>query len=56
MHLSEIAVHAGDPVRAGEVIGKTGRSGRVTGPHLHFGVRVHGKWVNPLPLVAKDQS
>lgn len=56
MHLSEIAMQAGDSVRAGDVIGKTGRSGRVTGPHLHFGVRVHGKWVNPLPLVAKDQS
>jgi len=56
MHLSEIAVQAGDHVRAGDVIGKTGRSGRVTGPHLHFGVRVHEKWVNPLPLVAKNQS
>ncbi|MFP4481890.1 MAG: M23 family metallopeptidase [Thermovirgaceae bacterium] len=56
MHLSEIAVQTGDPVGAGDVIGKTGQSGRVTGPHLHFGVRVHGKWVNPLPLVASDQS
>jgi murein DD-endopeptidase MepM/ murein hydrolase activator NlpD len=55
MHLSEIAVKAGDTVRPGDLVGKTGRSGRVTGPHLHFGVRVHGKWVNPLPLVAADQ-
>ncbi|MGC9372102.1 MAG: M23 family metallopeptidase [Thermovirgaceae bacterium] len=56
MHLSEIAVQDGDTVRPGDLVGKTGRSGRVTGPHLHFGVRVHGKWVNPLPLIARDQS
>ncbi len=56
MHLSEIAVSTGDRVRSGDLVGKTGCSGRVTGPHLHFGVRVHGKWVNPLPLVAKGQS
>lgn len=52
MHLSEIAVKAGDMVEPTDVIGKTGQSGRVTGPHLHFGVRVQGKWVNPLSLLA----
>jgi murein DD-endopeptidase MepM/ murein hydrolase activator NlpD len=50
MHLSEISVKAGDKVEPGDLVGKTGQTGRVTGPHLHFGVRVQGKWVNPLPL------
>ena len=56
MHLSEISVKAGDIVKTGDLVGKTGQSGRVTGPHLHFGVRVQGKWVNPLPLFEGDLS
>jgi murein DD-endopeptidase MepM/ murein hydrolase activator NlpD len=38
MHLSEIAVRAGQLVRRGEVIGRTGVTGNATTPHLHFGV------------------
>ncbi len=47
-HLSKIMVRPGDVVRRGETIGLVGSSGRSTGPHLHYEVRVDGKAVNPL--------
>lgn len=50
-HLSEIVVQEGQRVTRGEVIGKVGASGRASGPHLHWGVRVNGARVNPYSLL-----
>ena len=46
-HLSEIDVGVGDTVRAGGIVGKLGSTGRSTGPHLHYEVRVKGEAVDP---------
>lgn len=49
-HLSEAKVKAGDRVERGQVIGAVGATGRATGPHLHWGLRVGGARVNPLAI------
>jgi murein DD-endopeptidase MepM/ murein hydrolase activator NlpD len=50
-HLSAIEVKTGDAVESGQVLGKVGATGRVTGPHLHWGLTVERARVNPLQLV-----
>ncbi len=51
-HLSELLVKNGDAVQRGQAIGKVGATGRVTGPHLHFGARWRGAKVDPQLLLA----
>lgn len=55
-HLSEIDVKVGDALRTGEILGKVGATGRVTGPHLHWGLTVERARVNPLQLVSVVRS
>jgi murein DD-endopeptidase MepM/ murein hydrolase activator NlpD len=50
-HLSEITVQDGQAVKRGQVIGKVGASGRASGPHLHWGVRLNGARVDPTALI-----
>jgi murein DD-endopeptidase MepM/ murein hydrolase activator NlpD len=52
-HLSEFKVETGAAVRKGEVIALSGMSGRVTGPHLHWGARLSGARVDPFELLHK---
>ena len=47
-HMSRIVVKEGQYVKKGQVIGYVGSTGNSTGPHLHFGLLIQGKFVNPL--------
>jgi murein DD-endopeptidase MepM/ murein hydrolase activator NlpD len=50
-HMSRFSAQIGQKVAAGNVIGAIGSSGRSTGPHLHFEVRIHDRPVNPRPFL-----
>jgi murein DD-endopeptidase MepM/ murein hydrolase activator NlpD len=52
MHLSQFEVKEGDKIEKGQVIGRSGDTGRVTGPHLHMSVRWSGEYLDPAKLLA----
>ena len=52
-HQSKLLVHVGQRVKARQVIGKIGSTGRSTGPHLHLGVYKYGKPINPKRVIHK---
>jgi murein DD-endopeptidase MepM/ murein hydrolase activator NlpD len=54
IHLSKFRVKRGDSVEKGQVIGEIGATGRVTGPHLHWGVKIRGNRVDPFALLYLD--
>jgi murein DD-endopeptidase MepM/ murein hydrolase activator NlpD len=51
MHFSRIDVHEGQHVKAGDRLGLSGATGRVTGPHLHWAVRWQGAYLDPVKLL-----
>ncbi len=51
-HLSKILVKKGDKIEKGQVIAKSGATGRVTGPHLHYSLILGGQFVDPIPLLS----
>ena len=54
-HMSRLNVAPGQSVRKGDVIGYVGTTGRSTGPHLHYEVRIAGEAVNPVPYLREEQ-
>jgi murein DD-endopeptidase MepM/ murein hydrolase activator NlpD len=50
-HMSAILVHVGDHVTRGQQVGRMGSTGRSTGNHLHYEVRIDGRAVNPIPFM-----
>jgi murein DD-endopeptidase MepM/ murein hydrolase activator NlpD len=55
-HFSRFRVKRGDFIQKGDVIGEIGSSGRVTGPHLHWGIKVQGSRVDPFSLLSLSFS
>ena len=55
-HLSSMRVHEGEIVEPEAIVGLVGATGRVTGPHLHWSVRLNGARVDPLSLVAATRN
>ncbi len=53
-HMSRLNVYSGQRIRKGDVIGYIGSTGRSTGPHLHYEVRIAGVAVNPVPYLQTD--
>ncbi|OJF93490.1 M23 family metallopeptidase [Pararhizobium antarcticum] len=51
-HLSNILVNVGDRITAGDAIAESGSTGRSTGPHLHYEVRLHGQAVDPMRFLS----
>ena len=55
-HMSRIAATAGQRVRRGDLIGYLGSTGRSTGSHLHYEVRIDGRAVNPIPFMQSNDA
>ena len=55
-HMSRIAVAEGTRVSKGDIIGYVGSTGRSTGPHLHYEVRIDGQAVNPVPYMVESEA
>jgi murein DD-endopeptidase MepM/ murein hydrolase activator NlpD len=55
-HTSKILVKVGDLVKRGQVVADVGTTGRSTGPHLHYEVRIAGEAVNPIPYLQGEGS
>lgn len=50
-HLSKILVTKGSVVNQGDIVGLAGATGRVSGPHLHWGIKINGSWIDGFSLI-----
>ncbi|MBC76426.1 MAG: peptidase M23 [Halobacteriovoraceae bacterium] len=55
-HLSKILVTEGSVVNQGDIVGLAGATGRVSGPHLHWGVRINGSWIDGFSLIEASKK
>jgi murein DD-endopeptidase MepM/ murein hydrolase activator NlpD len=55
-HLDKILVQQGDKVTKGQAVGLLGATGRATGPHLHFGIRINGARIDPMQFIKVNEA
>jgi murein DD-endopeptidase MepM/ murein hydrolase activator NlpD len=55
-HLSKIGVKKGQAIAKGDVVGNTGNTGRSTGPHLHYEIRVNGRAIDPMTFIRAGEK
>ena len=55
-HMNKIDVTPGQSVDSGEILGEVGMTGRVTGPHLHWGVSLNDARIDPLLFLPAEQQ
>ena len=53
--MNSLSVAVGEQVKQGQIIGKLGSTGRVTGPHLHWGIKINGIFVDPLEFIKESR-
>lgn len=54
IHMSESNVSLGQRIKQGEILGKVGKTGRATGPHLHWGMSLFGTRLDPQLMLSPD--